>query len=96
MNRSQRRALVRIESRPQNTAQIKQSHRLPPQVCALWVPDFKGYLESFSPKAFRVVEYVELAANYVEDEATSAALAFREITGLRVAIRTCHGFNTQH
>lgn len=96
MNRMQRRALARIESRAPITAQIKQSHRLSPQVCALWVPDFKGYLANFSPTAFRVVDCAELAAHYVEDEATSAALAFREITGLHVAIRTYHGSNIQH
>ncbi|MEK6664018.1 MAG: hypothetical protein AABY73_09165 [Pseudomonadota bacterium] len=95
-NRIQSHALARIESRAPITADIKQSHRLPPQVCALWVPDCKGYLASFSPTSFRVVESVDLAAHYVEDEATSAALSFREITGLHVAIRTYHGSNTQH
>jgi len=97
MNRTQRRALARIESRTPEARNEKQSHRLTPQVCTLWVPDAGGYLAEFSAKSFRVVEVAELARLYVEDEATSAALAFREMTGLRVAIRPyhCH-HHTQH
>ena len=92
MNRTQRRALAHIESSTPESRHEKQSHRLTPQVCALWVPDYGGYLAGFSPKSFWVVEFAELAHLYVEDEATTAALAFREITGLRVAIRpyNCH------
>jgi hypothetical protein len=84
MNRTQRRANARIR-RPES--QGKQSHRLAPQVCTLYVPQAAGYVTEFSPTGFRVVEFAELARLYTEDEASSAALAFREVTGLRVAIR---------
>jgi len=51
------------------------------------VPAYPGYIESFTRDGYRVVDYPELARVYLEDEATTAALAFREMTGLRVAIR---------
>ncbi len=73
--------------RREPVAHDKQSHRLAPQACVLWVPVMRGYLESFSPSAFRVVELPGLARLYDEDEATTAALAFREVTGMSVAIR---------
>lgn len=87
MNRTHRRALARIVRRHQRTEPYKQSYRLTPQTCALWVPDACGYITDFSPTGFRVVEYAGLARHYNEDEAASAALAFHEVTGLRVAVR---------
>lgn len=87
MNRSHRRALARTR-RPDR--QDKQSHRLTPQVCTLYVPQMQGYVSDFSPSGFRVIEFPELARLYTEDEASSAALAFRDVTGLRVAIRPFH------
>jgi len=42
---------------------------------------------SFCPHGFQVAELAQLARHYDEDEACSAAIAFREVTGLRVAIR---------
>lgn len=36
---------------------------------------------------FRVVQYADRARHYDEDAAASAALAFREVTGLPVAVR---------
>jgi len=88
MNRTERRAAARTHSRRAIRARHeKQSHRLPPQVCTLYVPEARGYVAAFWPNGFRVVEIAELARLYIEDDATSAALAFRELTGLRVAIR---------
>lgn len=81
MNRKHRRALTR------NSRITRASHRLAPQACTLWVPAEQGYLVGFSPRGFHVADCAELAKIYYEDEATSAALAFREITGLRVAVR---------
>lgn len=77
----------RTERRAHRARHEKQSHRLPPQVCTLYVPEARGYVADFSPTGFHVVEVAELARLYIEDDATSAALTFREITGLRVAIR---------
>lgn len=91
MNRTERRALARVYRHREVRAQFqKQSHRLPPQVCTLYVPEAHGYVADFSPTAFRVVEFAELAKQYIEDDASSAAITFREITGLRVAIRPCY------
>jgi adenylate cyclase len=88
MNRTERRAIERNRRRSAIRARHdKQSHRLLPQVCTLYVPDARGYVADFSPTGFRVVEIAELAKLYIEDDATSAALTFREVTGLRVAVR---------
>lgn len=96
MNRQERRRARRDSLRNSTficgirrepVAQDKQSHRLAPQACVLWVPDLRGYLETFSPNGCRVMEFPEFARLYTEDEATTAALAFREISGLHVAIR---------
>lgn len=88
MNRTERRATARKDRRCLRASRHeKRSHCLPPQVCMLYVPDAGGYVADFSPKGFRVVESPGLAKLYIEDDATSAARTFREITGLRVAVR---------
>lgn len=87
MNRRERRAARRVHRRQVPARFQRQSHRLPPQVCTLYVPDAGGYVTDFSASGFRVVESAALAKLYIDDEATSAALAFRELTGLRVAVR---------
>ena len=90
MNRTQRRAVSRTGQHPitrELLNEAKRSHKLPAQVCALFVPDARGYVVSFCPHGFQVAETAQLARHYDEDEACSAALAFREVTGLRVAIR---------
>jgi hypothetical protein len=86
MNRTERRAIERIHRRRAKRGR-RDTHRMPPQICTLYVPAAGGYLADFGPTSFRVVEDAELARLYVEDEASSAALTFREVTGLRVAIR---------
>jgi hypothetical protein len=92
MNRTERRAIARAHRRRLARGRhVKHSYRLPPQVCTLFVPEAGGYLADFSPTGFRVVEFAQLAKLYVDDEATSAALTFRELTGLRVAIRPYYG-----
>jgi hypothetical protein len=89
MNRKNRRASARHRL-------DRQSHRLPPQVCTLYVPEAGGYLADFTPNGFRLVEMAELARLYVDDEATSAALAFRELTGMRVAVRPFYCPHSTH
>ena len=86
MNRKERRAIERAP-RSGTSCREKQSHRLTPQVCTLYVPEARGYVAEFSATSFRVVDIAELAKLYIEDEATNAALTFRLVTGLRVAIR---------
>lgn len=93
MNRLQRRALKRAEQRPladDLVSVVKNTHKLPTQVCALWVPVAQGYVRHFSTHGFGVIELASLARHYLEDEASSAAAAFRKITGLRVVVRPVH------
>lgn len=85
MNRSQSR-----------THREKLTHCLTKQTCVLWVPDMKGYLAEFSPTKFRIMETPALARHYNEDEATSAALSFREVTGLRAAVRPYYPCKATH
>ena len=90
MNRASRRALARIKKHPVTREllnETKRTRRIPAQVCVLFVPEAHGYIVGFGPNGFRVIELAELARYYDEDEASSAAIAFREITGLRVVIR---------
>ncbi len=87
MNRAQRRALARLtKHRLTQATREKRTHRLAPEVCVLHVPG-RGYVAGFLPSTFRVVSDISEATPYIDDEATSAALAFHEMTGLRVAIR---------
>lgn len=88
MNRSLRRALARSDHASLTRESLsKRTHKLVPQTCALWVPDLKGYVAEFCPHSCMVVESPGIARHYDEDEAASAALAFREVTGLRVVVR---------
>ena len=88
MNRAYRRASARQSAKhtTEPSAYRKLTHRLPPQVCVLYVPD-RGYVAGLVPQTFRIVEDVAQATPYIDDEASTVALAFREMTGLRVAIR---------
>lgn len=91
MNRIDRRATERAQRRRAiRSWPGKKSHSLLPQVCTLYVPTARGYVADYSPTGFRVVENVELARQYVDDDAENAAFEFRALTGLRVAIRPCY------
>ena len=94
MNRLRPRTIRRAQARLAGKlpAERKFTHKLPVQTCALWVPDAQGYIVNFSPTGFRVIEFAELARHYCEHEASSAALSFREITGLRVEVRPVYAF----
>lgn len=88
MNREIRRAFARTEHSPVTRESLsKRTHKLVPQTCALWVPELKGYVAEFCPHSCRVVDFPGIARHYDENEAASAALSFREVTGLRVVVR---------
>lgn len=89
MNRKERRA-VECENRRNTERETKQSHKLPHEVCTLYVPSARGYVAEFTDTSFRVVESIEFARLYVDDDASGAALTFRERTGLRVSVRPFH------
>ncbi len=84
LNATKRR---RIERRTQVAAPDKQTHKLPPQTCVVWVPDVSGYAANFGPGIFQVVSHPEFAYHLGEDEAENLALALRMQLGLRAAIR---------
>lgn len=69
----------------------KRTHRLADEVCTLYLPQAAAYLLRFWSTGFKTTDAVECAARFVGDDATAAALAFRELTGLRVAIRSYRG-----
>lgn len=88
MNRKQRRALENIrQNLIARNRELKLTHKIAPQTCVLWVPELKGYIAEFCPHGCSVVEHSTIAKHYDEDEAASAALAFREVTRMRVVVR---------
>lgn len=78
INRQKRRAMERA---------AKKTHTLPSQTCVLWVPSARGYVERYGPDGFRLVDRAELAQHYCDDHASSAALTFSELHGVRVEVR---------
>ena len=78
MNRRLRRAMERA---------AKKTHKLPSQTCVLWVPSARGYVESYGVDGFRLVDRAELAQIYCDDHASSSALTFFELFGLRAEVR---------
>lgn len=86
MNRKHRRAIARTE----RLASVRQTHKIPPQCCALWVPAAQGYVRHFSTHGFGVIELASLARHYLEGEVSRAAVEFRKITGLRVVVRSVY------
>lgn len=75
MNRQQRRA-------------EKRTHRLPPQVSVLWIPDARGYLARFSFGQFSIVEDAGSAMHLPGDRATVTASNFKRATGLNAILFT--------
>lgn len=80
MNRQKRRALERA---------AKKTHKLPSETCVLWVPAERGYVVRFSADRVDLVDRAEYAQHYCDDHASTAALAFFEVTGLRAEVRPC-------
>lgn len=70
----------------------KRTHRLPPQVSVLWIPDARGYLAGFSLGKFSVVDSADIALHLVGDRASVTALNFKKTTGLSVAVRPYRNF----
>lgn len=77
----------------QDTNTTPISHRFAKQTCVLWIPDASGYLADFRPGHFRVVSQPDLAHCYDDEDASRHAIAFRQATGLRAAVRA---YNPQH
>jgi hypothetical protein len=77
-NRHQRRAFSRAH---------KATHKIEPQMCVLWIPDARGFLQSFTRDGFTVMDTPQLAQHFCEDHAPSAAITIRELFGLRAVVR---------
>lgn len=83
-NRAQSR---RVESRTPSGSLGKQTHKLTPQTCVIWVPAIPGYAANFGQGIFQVASHPEFAYHLTEDEAEDLALRLRSQLGLRAAIR---------
>ena len=86
-NRAQRR---RADRRARIATSDRQTHKLAPQTCVVWVPDVPGYAANFGPGIFQVVSHPELAYHLTETEAEALAMAVRDRLGLRASIRPYH------
>lgn len=84
MNRSQRRRAARVASSP---IRGKQTHKLRPQTCVVWVPDLPGYVAHLGPEIFQVSSDPDMAYHLTEDQAEDLAMAVRLQVGLRTSIR---------
>lgn len=67
----------------------KQTHKLPPQQCVLWLPDRRAYLCRVDPcrAEFETVTAPQHAWQLDDEAAEAVGLVFSEMTGLRVALR---------
>lgn len=74
---------TRMHSAPNN----KQTHKLLPQTCVLWIPDAPGYAANFGPGGVQVSSCPEQAYHLTEDEAEDLALRVRAQLGVRASIR---------
>lgn len=88
LNRSQRR---RVASHARISASDKQTHKLTPQTCVVWVPDVPGYVANLGPGIFQVASHPELAYHLTEDDAEDLVQAVRLQVGLRASIRPYYG-----
>jgi hypothetical protein len=69
------------------TSKDKQTHKLMPQTCVLWVPGAPGYAANFGPGIFQVSSHPDTAYHLTENEAEDLAMALRTQLGIRSAIR---------
>lgn len=73
----------------EGAATFKQTHKLLPMVCVLWLPDFGGYLKaiSLSTGRFSVSPTPENAIRLGEDQAEAVGQDLIDRTGVRVHLR---------
>lgn len=77
----------RMPSRMPRASSDKQTHKLTPQTCVLWMPDAPGYAVNFGPGGLNVSSHPEQAYHLTEDEAEAMALQVRNQLGMRASIR---------
>lgn len=83
MNRAKRRHATKLANR-------KQTHRLKPQVCNLWIREFNEFVMDFNLGKLTTTDMPELAACLREDQASSMAIAIMGMTKLHIQVRACH------
>jgi len=99
MNRDTRRRCARLaRASARHTGHTpgtcaKQTHKLPPQACAIFFPDLSLYLVDMDENPFRLhmVERPELATALLDEDAEATALLIAQATGLRAAVRRFAG-----
>ncbi|MEK8087006.1 hypothetical protein WNB94_11340 [Aquabacterium sp. A3] len=67
----------------------KKTHKLPPQVCVLWLPDYGGYLKSvdLSAAKFKLSPSPECAMRLNDEMAEAVGQDLIDVTGVRVHLR---------
>jgi hypothetical protein len=70
----------------------KQTHKLPPMPCVLWLPDFGAYVRSINllSASFTTCPNAEGAMHLGEDLAVSVGQDLIDCTGMRVSVRPFH------
>lgn len=68
---------------------FKKTHKLPPQVCVLWLPDFGGYLKAvdLSAAKFTLSPSPDRALRLSDEMAESVGQDLVATTGVRVHLR---------
>lgn len=70
----------------------KKTHKLAPQICVLWLPDYGAYLKALdlSSAKFTVSRSPERALRLADELAESVGQSLIDVTGVRVALRLCN------
>jgi len=76
-----------MRNRMQAAATTKQTHKLTPQTCVIWIPDAPGYAVNFGNGQLQVANHPSQARHLSEDAAEELALRLSAELGLRAAIR---------
>jgi hypothetical protein len=67
----------------------KQTHKLAPMPCVLWLPDYRAYLKTvnLSAAGFTVSQHPDEALRLREDQAEAVGQDLIDATGVRVHLR---------
>ena len=70
----------------------KQTHKLRPMPCVLWLPDYGGYLRTFNLCAaqFTVCVSPDQALRLNDEQAEAVGQDLIDVTGVRVHLRAFH------
>ncbi len=77
----------RMPNRMPRATNHKQTHKLQPQTCVLWIPDAPGYAAKFGPGGIKFSSNPDQACHLTEDQAEQIVLHMRQQLGMRASIR---------